>query len=301
MRTSILSRSVIAVATLAVGSAVFAAVPATAATQNGVTRQEVLTAAAALRADGATQIDPSASTETALLALARKVCGPTAQNPYASPVETPGSVDGLTVTSMVDLGTEDEGGFTPFDTCSFTAVATVGAGTTFSGESRVYTNSFNGIIGGGPIITAQAGPSYSDTIYQLSDDVFVSPPQTISNGLTFAGFDANGLVKSPTSKRVLTSVKIADKKSKAEKRAAKKAYVKRIKVIKKSYAKAKRKAGKSAEKKAIARMKYVTRRATTKSAYAYAVADYKLVNRRTNVADERRFSVTADNFFPLAL
>lgn len=301
MRTSILSRSVIAAATLAVGSAAFVAVPANAASANGVTREEVLAAASALRVDRTRQIDPSAPTQSALDVLAAKVCGTNVLETSAQPVETPDSVDGLAVTSIVSTEgqpvTDSGSSLVPgIASCSFTAVATLDGATTFSGEAQVFTANDFGPIGGGPILSVAEQPAFTNNVYGLSSNVFVSPAE-IQSGFSATSIQAEGLVKSPDSKRVLTSVKVADKKSTAEKKAAKKAYSKRIKAIKKAYSKAKRKAGSNAEKKAVARLKYATRKASAKAAYRYAVADYKLVNQRTKVADERRFAVDAFSGF----
>ncbi|REK73042.1 hypothetical protein DX116_05495 [Aeromicrobium endophyticum] len=287
----------IAAATLAVGSAAFAAVPATAATASGVTRGEVLAAASALRADRAQQIDPSAPTQSALDVLAAKVCGPNVLETFAQPVETPNSVDGLAVTSLVPTVT-DSSSRIPTTSCSFTAIATLDGRATFSGEAHVFSANNFGPIGIESTISAAGQPSFTSNVYSLSSNVFVSPA-VIESGYSAYNIQAEGLVKGPDSQRVLTSVKIADKKSKAEKKAAKKAYSKRTKAIKKSFAKAKRKAGSNAEKKAVARMTYATRRASAKAAYRYAVADYKLVNQRTKVADERRFLVKAYAAFPI--
>lgn len=301
MRRSILSRSVIAAATLAVGSAAFAAVPATAASGNGVTRQEVLAAASALRADSAQRIDPSATTQATLDALAAKVCGRKVLDTFAQPVETPGSVDGLAVTSLVaatDANPTGSGSSSRVaaTSCSFSALATLDGRATFSGEAHVFSASDFGPIGIETTFSAAGQPAFTSNVYSLSSNVFVSPA-LVESGYSGSNIEAEGLVKGPDSQRVLTSVKIADKKSKAEKKAAKKAYSKRIKAIKKSYDKAKRRAGSSAAKKTVARMTYTTRKASAKAAYRYAVADYKLVNQRTTVADERRFAVEAFSGF----
>lgn len=295
MRTSTLSRSVMAVASLAIGSAVFAAVPATAATATGITRTEVLAAASGLRADLATSDELSEKTQAAVNALVAKVCGPDARYRTTQPVEVPDGVDGLAVTSFVTpSGTQFR--VSTNEVCSFTALAPIAGGTTFSGEARVETDS-SFFFGEDSRIRIDESSS-TDNTYPLADDVFVSPAQrstSPSYAIPYTSVDAEGLVRSPGSQRVLTSVKVTDTKTKADKRVAKKAYVKRLKAVKKSYTKALRKAGKSAQKKATARTKYLSRRTSAKNAYAYAIADYKFVNRRTTQAAERRFDATANS------
>jgi hypothetical protein len=294
MRTSILSRSAIAVATLAIGSAALVAAPATAATSNGVTREEVLAAAAAVRADAASEAT-SDSTQAKLAALAAKVCGPTVDdrfNVFGQPVSTPDSVDGLTITVIQPTGMPEEtppfpSPFLGIDSCTFVAVAPIGGATTFAGDLSVSTATLDPFAGPfGP------GQSTSDNVYALSGDVFSSPPMKVTHSVNFSAMAAEGLVTSENGQRVLTVSKIADKKSKAAKKAAKARYVKRTKAAKKTYARALKRAGSNRAAKDAARMTYLSRRASLKSAYAYAIADYKLVKTRSRQADARRFSVS---------
>ncbi|MBD8608495.1 hypothetical protein AERO_00440 [Aeromicrobium fastidiosum] len=291
MRSSVLSRSVIAVASLAIGSAVFVAAPATAATANGITREDVLAAASSLRADPEDGSPQNGTPE--LAALAAKACGPLGSDTFGvfgQPVATPDSVDGLTVTVLRQSAEDVEGptGF-PFgnlDTCTFAAVAPLGSGTTFTGDLEVTTSTVR-------LTDFPFGQGTTSTVTsRLSGDVFVSPVTQATSSFSFAGAEANGLVTAPNGQRVLTVTKIADKKSKAAKKAAKRTYVKRIKAAKKSYAKAVKRAHGSPTKKAVARAAYLSRRSAVKSSYSYAIADYKLVKTRSAAADARRFSVS---------
>ncbi len=301
MRSSVLSRSVIAVASLAIGSAALAASPATAAPSTVLTRGEVLAAAAALRADAVS--GRQSETSKALIdALAAKVCGIPVDSVFLSggtAVTVPDSVDGLTVTVLQPSETPAGGPTTPFgdvDSCTFAAVAPIGGSTTFDGDLDVTTDNlfFPGGIGG----PGGIGSSTENTSrYQLSGNVFASPAVKTTHQISFSSLTSEGLVTTPDGKRVLTESKIADTKSKAVKKAAKKTYVKRIKAAKKTYAKAVKRAGGNQTKKAAARMAYVNRRAVLTSAYAYAIADYKLVKTRSTQADARRFSVTSGSIF----
>lgn len=284
MRTSILSRSVIAVATLAVGSAVFAAVPATAATYNGITRTEVLAATNEARAAFMSEGDP---TTPAVTALAAKACGvPAAQVRFAlpSPVQTPDSVDGLSVSAFLQVAPTDQEN--SFDrSCTFSAIAALGAKTTLAGEAVVITDSFN------------SEATTTTETYALSGDVFASPAVLSSDSFNGTTIAASGIATGAPSAAVLTKVKKFDKKSKADKRAAKKAYSKRLKAIKKVYKKALKKAGSSQSKKAMAKNTYKARRSSAKQAYRYAIADFKFVNTRSRKANGVRFSVVASNIF----
>ena len=286
MRTSTLSRSVMAVASLAIGSAAFAAVPANAATYNGITRTEVLTATNEARAAFTSEGN---SVTPAVTALAAKACGvPLAQVRFAlpSPVETPDSVDGLTVTAFRQVApTDDENSFDR--TCTFSAIAALGAKTTLAGEAVVITDSVN-----------SEGTTSTET-YALSGDVFASPAVVSTDSFTGTSIAASGIATGAPSAAVLTKVKKADKKSKADKRAAKKAYSKRLKAIKKVYTKALKKAGSSTSKKSMARATYRARRASAKQAYRYAVAPYKFVNVRSKQADGVRFSISVYSYFGL--
>lgn len=284
MRTTILTRSAIAVATLAVASAALVAAPAQAATTNGITRGEVLAAANEARTSPTT--DGPVPT-TAVEALAAKSCGVTTSevlDAIVSPVSTPDSVDGLTVTALLSAGPSGSEGPSS-RTCTFAAAAAVGGGTTLSGEAIVGTYSFD-----------ESFQTPAIQTFRLTGDVFASPAFTSTSTFAITAFTADGLATGQPSKRVLTLTKKFDKKTKADKKAAKKAYAKRLKAAKKSYAKALKKAGSTRSKKAAARAAYTARRSSAKKAYSYAIADFKYVKTRSKQADGIRFSVSASGF-----
>jgi len=293
MRTSILSRSAIAVASLAIGSATLAAVPAGAATPTGVTRDMVLAAAASVRADGAIDNPEATSPASQVLldALVTRVCDVSDGydgEAYGTAVETPDGADGVAVTALLSLGEGPIDG-AAYKTCSFVAVAPIGNATTFSGEATVSTLTLNFQSEGEPFTPSREA-------YELTGDVFVSPAVQATGGIAFSGVQAQGLLTSPGTTRVLTISKVADKKTKAEKRYAKKKYEKRIKAAKKAYAKALKRAGGDTVKKTAARLTYASRKASVTSRYKYQIASYKLVKTRSTQAQSRRFSVETTGF-----
>jgi hypothetical protein len=231
-------------------------------------------------------------------ALAAKVCAIPLDSIVLAggqAVDVPDSVDGLAVTALQDSDDENDGPFFPFggvDSCTFSAVAPVGASSTFTGDLEVTTMVVNlGGIGGSPVT------GDGTATYRLSGDVFTSTPVKVANTLAVSSLRSEGLVTSQNGARVLTLTKIADTKSKAAKKAAKAKYVKRTKAAKKTYAKAVRRAGSNQGKKAQARLAYVSRRSAVKASYKYAVADYKLVKTRSTNAEARPFSVKTTTQF----
>ncbi|KAA1380436.1 hypothetical protein [Aeromicrobium fastidiosum] len=297
MRSSLLSRSVVAAAALAIGSVALAAVPANAATSTGITRDMVLAAASVVRAEAGSSQNPesggSPATQAALNALVSRTCDLSSGKPvqsFGSAVDVPDGVDGVAVTAVIatSLSPSD---LESVETCSFVAVAPVGNVTTFTGSVTVRTLSIvleNGGIGFG-------SGSSSTKVFELSGDVFASPRVQAKGEIAFAGLQADGLVKSPVG-NAFTTTKVADKKSKAVKKAAKKKYERRIAAAKKTYAKALKRAGRNAAERTAARTAYVSRRAAVRSTYAYSIAGYKLVKIRSTQTDGRRFSASTDNF-----
>ncbi|MBD8608493.1 hypothetical protein IFT73_16675 [Aeromicrobium sp. CFBP 8757] len=279
MRTSILSRSLVAVASIAVGSVALAAVPATAATPSGITREQVLTAAAGVRANpdsttggifgGGPGYGPAAN--RALRAMVNRVCitdpdGPElAVQSVAAATMTGQSADGVVVSAYI-LNTESDSSSVAGRVCSFGALATVADRSVLTGTAT--------ITGGATVA--------------LSGDAFVTPAVNLvftSSGPTgeLPTFSASGAAVQSN------VVKIADKKTSKEKRAAKKKYTKRIASAKKSYAKALDKAGSSKSKKSAAKKAYKAKRASATAKYRTAVANFKLVTTKTPTP----FSVSA--------
>jgi hypothetical protein len=264
MRTSLLSRSVIAVATLGIGSVALAAAPATAATSNGITRDMVLTAAAGVRADG--DFPFSDATTAALGALASRSCnltGATEVRNRAEAIETRGNVDAVIVFSrfVVDETARD---------CTFVAIASSDASRRLSGTLAV----------------TDFGTDDGATPYQLSGDVTVS--KAVAGGFDTA-FTADGATVETT--KVLKTYKVPDKKTKSDKALARTKYETRVTNAKRAYGKALRKADSKAEKKA-AKAAYSARKALAKKKFKYAVANYKFARVRTTQDVLHPFTVT---------
>lgn len=283
MNTSILSRSVIAAASLAIGSVALAAVPATAATSTGVTRDQVLAATAAVR-----NID-SFETFLAAEALARQIaapsCGIAADDDAEIGMDVPAagqSADGLLAYVTIDQGepTERE--------CAVAVVVTADPALALSGTLRIDATTTSGTGENLPVTTVDP------VIAQMSGDAFVTPPLTIDDEADIydLSFTANGSTTRavPTT----TSVKVRDKKTASEKKAARTKYDKRVRAAKKKYAKAVDKAGSSKSRKTAAKKAYKATRATAKAKYKRAVAGYKIVTKQVTVTESRPFSLRAE-------
>ena len=266
MRTSLLSRTVIAMASLGIGSVALAAAPATAAATNGITRDMVLTAAAGVRADG--DFPFSDTTTAALGALVSRSCdltGAAGVQNFAETIDTRGSVDALIVVSrfIADENTHD---------CTFVAIASSDASLSLSGELAV----------------TDFGTNEGATPYQLSGDVMVSKAVTTAAGSFDTGFTAVGATVG--SSRALTIYKVPDKKTKSDKALARTKYDTRVTNAKRAYGKALKKADTKAERKA-AKHAYSARKALARKKFTYAVAGYKLAKVRTTQKVLRPFLV----------
>lgn len=277
MRTSILSRSVIAVASLAIGSVALAATPATAASPSGITRDQVLTAANNYRAGGTmeqyfTVILPQ------FTAIARSACGPAAgEEPYfdISPTAAGQAADGFLLKVYNDEAETSQ--------CLVAILATTDPAKTLAGSLTVNATTAIDYPDGPKTVRPPASQA-------LSGDVFVSAPITVS-GDTYiddASFTANG--NTTRSFKVTTTTKVKDKKTTSEKKSAKKKFEKRNKAAKKSYKKALDKAGKSKYKKAAAKRAYSAKKASVKAKYKYSTANYKLVKKTTIAVDNTPFA-----------
>jgi hypothetical protein len=273
MRSSLLSRSVIAAASLAIGSVALAAVPATAATPTGVTREAVLSLASAARAG---TVDPAAAND-----VLTKECGletgesfGTTFAPQVTTITPVAVVEGVIVTGTVVVADA------PTRECVVGLVAPKDPNTQLSGTANLSVTS--------PIPPAAAPPQQTT----VSGDVSATTIRDAAPGFIISGasYAANGSATTTTS--VTETVKVKDTKSKAQKKAAKKKYDKRVKAAKKAYKKALGKAGSSKSKKSAAKKVYKAKRASAKAKYKRAIAGYRLVTRTRPVTTTRSFSVT---------
>jgi mRNA-degrading endonuclease RelE of RelBE toxin-antitoxin system len=162
--------------------------------------------------------------------------------------------------------------------CIVGLVASVAADHVLSGTATMSAT----VNPGGQVATVSAA---------LSGDVSATTPIVISGSSSFGGtptFTASGAA-SKTTKVPAKTVK--DVKTKAQKKAAKKKYAKKLASLKKSYAKALKKAGSSKSKKAAAKKAYATKKRAAKAAYRYAVADYKIVKKASTSTEVLPFNI----------
>lgn len=292
MRSSFLSRSVIAAASLAIGSAALAATPANAASTSGITRDMVLTATAGVRAAANTDDGWSFATGRAIDRIVSRACGMEFDSEnhldgvQANPV-TAGNVDGIFLSANVhEYNDAGEGSRRQ---CTFAVLTTTDTNFVLSGNASVSVTSqpYSESEVVLPLATTTATPT-------LAGDVFVTGPIMTPEAtavVTAASFSAAGNATRPFT--VTTQQKVATPKSKAAKKAAKKSYSKKLKSAKKAYTKAIDKAGKNKSKKAAAKKAYAAKRAAAKTAYDAAVATSKVITVTTPQAENRPFSVNA--------
>jgi len=276
MRPSTLTRSAIALASLALGSTVLAAAPATAATPSGITRDLVLTAANEMHQ----AYPPNSPGLKAIVAIFNRGCNVDFDNGefvipdsvQAIPMTAGSSADGLiafaTIYNAFESSARD---------CRVGVVAATSPDRNLSGTATL-TVTINGV------------PSTTTT--PLSGDVTATMPISAAPG-NFSGlpaFSASGSAVKTTA--VKTTTKVKDKKTKAEKKKAKKTYTQRLKAAKKSYQKALKKAGSSKSKKSAAKRTYSAKRSSAKTTYRYAIANYKIVTRTTQQTDSSPFAIS---------
>ena len=303
MRKTILSRSVVAVATLAIGSVALAATPATAATASGITRDQILTAVNGVRtAEAAAEASDSSprysvATARALRAIVLKGCDIDVANDEGYESFNVELMNGGDDAEGLVVNTYAYRPFSGGQPCTIAAVATADASFQLSGAvtfsaDRVTTEP--GATEDDPSTTTTTRVTVLNQA--LSGDAFVTAPfdgsTLVSNENTSYTNGVAAAVGNATKTTVTkTSVKVKDKKTKSEKAKAKAKYTKKIKSVKKSYAKALDKAGSSKSKKAAAKKVYKAKRAAAKAAYKYAIAGFKLVKKSTSNTENRPFSI----------
>jgi hypothetical protein len=297
MRTSVLARSVIAVATLAVGSAALAATPATAATPNGVTRDQVLTAANGVRAAAGVRENYSPATVRAMRAIVVAGCDASDASPYLGTVKaaTAGDdADGLIITAQIDT-------FSSSYQCTIGAFAATDTSSTLSGTARITgTVTYSDFTTLPPVTTSTP----IDQTSTLSGDAYVTPSITTKSG-NFGPAnvvaDATATGSSTKTTTTTTTVKVKVAKTANEKKAAKSNYSKRLAQAKKRYAKALAKAGRSKSKKAASKRVYVKARTVAKATYrSDTAAGFKNVDTTNTVTDVRAFDITTATPAPVA-
>lgn len=280
---SILTRSAVAIATLAIGSAAVAASPATAATASGVTRDMVLTAANGARAADAGETEGySDATTKAVRSILNRACsidtdgGEFVNGFDIYPTAPGGSADGVLLTGFISNNMTWNG-----RPCVVGAIATTDASFNLAGtvslDGDTYDNS----------------TFRKQSIQNLSGDVYVTQPLAIpeNGGYDEAAFAATGNAVKDTS--TTTTKSVPDTKTAFEIEKAKAKYDSRIAKAKKSYAKALDKAGDSKSKKSAAKKKYQAARNKAKAQLAYATGGVKNIEQTTVKTEARPFYVSA--------
>ncbi|KAA1380438.1 hypothetical protein [Aeromicrobium fastidiosum] len=288
MRPSALTRSAIAVATLSLGSLALAAVPAQADTPSGISRDMVLTAAAGVRATppgtGTVLFGDAkgygSAANRALKAMVNRVCvtdpdGPELSLGFIAGAAAPGgSTDGVVVSAYIlNIEASSSSGSEAGRVCSFGVLAPVGLRSVLTGTAA---------LTGAPAVA-------------VSGDVFATPASNIAFGPS-SPEPSTGTPTFTASGNAIQSnvVKVKDKKTTSQKKAAKVKYDKRLKAAKKAYKKALDKAGSSKSK--AAKAAWTAKKKAAKAAYRYAIAGYKLVTQKVNSP----FSISAKSTPPPA-
>jgi hypothetical protein len=279
MRSSILSRAVVAAAAVAVGPVAFVSAPANATSATGITREQVLDVTAGLRSG-----DPTDAQLETMKTIVRGLCD-TSQETESSPL----SVGGRAVTSGQPAdGVLLTANIQGFGVCTVFALTTVASASTLAGTATINGVTFGPGIPGGP--GGIVFPSFVPTsaTEQVSGDVFV----TVRGASFFEpALEASGDVV--TTRASTTTTEIRTPKTAAQKKAAKKIYDRKLSKAKKAYKKAVAKAGESSKKKARASKTYRAAKATARARYRAAVAPTNTsVSSPSAVTTRTPFAVT---------
>jgi hypothetical protein len=293
LRLSPLSRPLVAAAGLAVAAAGFVVAPADAAAPAGITRTDVLAAAAKARTIDPTEMGQLISPKE-VRKLVNRACSLDADTEllfavYPLAVNANQHADGVFVEAMiydVDGMSHPAEGSSEEDyarLCAFGALAATDAGFSLQG-------------------TTTFGVQTPKT-YQLSGDVFVTPVFNKKYADLFPSdpdadvpemtpvFSATG--KSAKTTVTTTITKTATPKTAKQKKAAKKAYTKALAAASHAYDKAKAKATTS-KAKAAAKRKYNARKAAAKSAYQAAIAPFRITKTKKSNTVSYPFSVAME-------
>lgn len=283
MRASLLSRSAIAIASLAVGTAVLTAAPATAADPPVITQEMVLQLATSIRAGGPGPDDGAILTPLVLrgcnLASIDNMIG------FGLAPVTAGQGDGLLL--AIKTRTTDALHVSTDRTCVFTALTPIRLGATLAGNAVITA-----------IPTGQ-GATPATRASSMSGSVFISAPVILEPNvnITSASLAATGHALVRTA--VTTTTTTTTPKTASRLKAAKDKYDKALTTAKKAYKKALKKAGRSSAKKAAAKKKYAAAKASARRTYDKARASSTTVTKATVFAtDSRPFTGTATVLAP---
>lgn len=297
MRPTVLTRTVTTVASLAIGSIALAAVPATAATPSGITRETVLTAVNGIRNAQIGDTSLSDNAQTAVYDLISRACGyslTAGENEihgWDAELVTPGSADGAVFTAYLHEEPDGASDYT-HRTCNFGVLATTDASAALTGDATITVTTDDAPA---EVDLRSAAASSKSSSSKLSGDVAVTAnvgqPEEEATGPSVATFTASG----DAFKTIggITTKKVWDNKSRADKALAKDKYEKRISRAKKAYKKAVSRAGGNSAQKAAAKKVYVARRAAYKRNYKAAVWSYRYAKVDGRTTARAAFNVTA--------
>ncbi|MCD9199455.1 hypothetical protein [Aeromicrobium wangtongii] len=271
MRTTFWTRSLIAMTSLVIGSAVLTAAPATAAGPPGVTKESAMLAingfreAAAPGGSGWVQPEATGAARDILAASCNLAAGEIVDDLLVEPATTRAVVDGMLAAAFI-VDADDE----------FVRVCLVGV---------TVATFFANRLSGSATVTADvylgsASATTRTSVHSsVSGDVSVTAPLSVpaSDEIDQAMFSATGNRMSDQT----TQTWVNHRKTSAQRKAATKAYTKKLAAAKKSFTKATKKAGSSASKKAAAKKAYARKKKIAKAAYTKATATTRTLRTRT--------------------
>ncbi|KQX74237.1 hypothetical protein [Aeromicrobium sp. Root472D3] len=281
MRSSLLSRALIAVASSSVASAALAVAPATAATPSGTTRDAVLSLASAARADASA---PSRTTRTAAAQVLTRECGlASGESVDVADVNFVRAVTPIAGVDGVYLDAEVRNGLTVLRECALGLVAPTADGATLTGTATL------DVVAGDSIQQAPSVP--------LSGDVSVI---VLTNATRFSdGFSYTATGRASRTVTTTTTDRVRVEPTANARTRARNTYDASAQKARKAYKKAVEKADGSARKKASAKRAYRARIVAARTTYAKAVAPRLVTRTRTSAVTQfSDFTVVAKRTAP---
>lgn len=278
MRTTFLTRSAVAVASLAIGSVALTAAPASA-DASSATRGDVIKVIANYTGFGS-------STGPATQALLEKVCdvdSETGRDVEVSFTRDEDEVTGFVVQALL----VPESG--PSRTCTFAAFVPYEAYSTMSGTANITLQDQSDVD------LRAVAPNHDFT---LSGDVFVTPPvDDIGYGDGVVATATGELLKVQAA--TTTSKRVSNPKSTKFKNAALKTYKRTVKAAQKKLKKSLAKAGNSSSKKSAARATYKARKKAAKAKLHIAWSSDKktIVTQVPSRTTRTPFSISTEQRF----
>lgn len=276
MRASTLSRSMIAIAALAIGTGALTIVPADAATPSGVTKELAMTAIGYTPSPGGASDSPEALSATRdILVRSCDLSADEVVEDFVGDRAASRAVVDAMIAAAIIVDTDAD----------YVRTCVVGVTVaTFADRQLTGTGSLSLDISAG----SASAPTRTTVQSALSGDVSVTSFSVpASDDIQQAMFSASGSSLSQVVTQGTTSVH----KTKAQKKAAKKARDKKLAAAKKKFVKALKKAGSSKPKKSKAKIAYTRKKAAARAAYSKAIATTTIPTTRVRTVS-RPFAVT---------